>query len=280
MRSRAAWLALACAVPFSGGCGAGTSPADGDAAVDDASGGAGGFGDDAAGASDGGGLSVIALADAGGVAEGKGAVEDAGMRDAGRDEAALPYARGVVDFSPGAHAGHGQDGYPDVVLGPPDGLGTAAGSLDVLSLGVGGEIVLHFGALAIVDGEGPDFVVFENPFWPGGDPAAVFAEPGEVAVSEDGETWHVFTCDPLGAVGGRYPGCAGWTPTLGYDPQEVLPLDPVLTGGDAFDLAAVGLARARYVRVRDLAGASEVGEDVTAGFDLDGVGLVHHAPLP
>jgi len=53
------------------------------------------------------------------------------------------------------------------VLGPPRGK-PGAGSLHVLSLGVGGEIVLGFGG-SIVDGDGPDFVVFENAFFIDGD---------------------------------------------------------------------------------------------------------------
>lgn len=43
---------------------------------------------------------------------------------------------------------------PDVVLGSPEGKGDRAGSLHVVSLGRGGEIVLAFDG--IVDGDGPD----------------------------------------------------------------------------------------------------------------------------
>jgi hypothetical protein len=183
----------------------------------------------------------------------------------------LPYARSVVSFSPGESAGFGQEALPDVVLGPPRGKGEGAGSLDVLSLGVGGEIVLGFGERAIVDGDGPDFVVFENPFWPSGDAEQVYAELGEVSVSDDGEEWHAFACDTTGDGAGRFPGCAGFTPTLAYDPLELDPLEPELTGGDAFDLADVGLARARFVKVRDLGTLEAAGS--SGGFDLDAVGI-------
>jgi hypothetical protein len=192
----------------------------------------------------------------------------------GRDASGLPYAQAVASFRPGAHAGFGAEKFPDVILGPPQGLGTSAGSLDVLSLGVSGEIVVDVGAAEIVDGPGPDLIVFENPFWPGGQAASVFAELGEISVSEDQQTWFTFVCNTKGSSPGTYPGCAGWTPTLVYDPFVVVPLDPRLTGGDAFDLADVSVTRARYVRIRDL---STSGEGVTAGFDLDALGIIHAA---
>jgi hypothetical protein len=143
----------------------------------------------------------------------------------------------------------------------------------VLSLGSGGEIVLGFGERAIVDGEGPDFVVFENPFWPSGDKALVYAELGEISISDDGETWQTFACDTAGDGAGSFPGCAGFTPTLKYDPLELDPLEPELTGGDAFDLADVGLSRASFVKIRDLGTLEAAGN--SGGFDLDAVGIVH-----
>lgn len=145
-----------------------------------------------------------------------------------------------------------------------------SGSLDVVSLGVGGEIVLGFDAWRITDGPGADFVVFENAFLFNKD--SVFSELGEVSVSEDGQTWFTFTCAVEPVEPGLWPGCAGWSPTRAYDPLMIDPLDPELSGGDAFDLADVGIEQARYVRIRDL---SVAGGSPSAGFDLDAVGLVH-----
>lgn len=190
----------------------------------------------------------------------------------GEDTSHLPYARSVESFAPGDAAGFNQDELPDIALGPPRGKGEAAGSLDVVSLGAGGEIVLGFGKRSIQDRPGPDFVVFENAFWPGGDASQVYAELAEVSVSEDGEQWLPFPCDTAGDGEGNFPGCAGWTPTLAYDALTLVPLELQLTGGDAFDLDDVGLASARFVKLRDLktldAGAP------AAGFDLDAVGLL------
>jgi hypothetical protein len=184
----------------------------------------------------------------------------------------LPYASEAISFTAGSSAGFGQAMYPDIVYGPPRPKASGSGSLDVLSLGVGGEIVIGFGEHDIVDGDGADFIVFENAFAANG---TTFKELGEVAVSDDGETWHSFECDEANEDG-EHIGCAGWLPTLRYDPQVVFPLDPELTGGNAFDLATVGVSRARYVRIRDL--ETQPGSANTGGFDLDAIGLVHYEP--
>jgi hypothetical protein len=203
--------------------------------------------------------------------------DTAGEGGAGGDGSAgsaeTPYAQSVEAFEPGQAAGFGADALPGVVLGPPAGKGNTAGSLDVLSLGAAGEIVLAFGAQHIEDGPGADFIVFENAFWPGGDASKVFAELGEVSVSNDAATWDTFPCDTTGDGGGNFPGCAGVTPTLEYDPLLVVPLDAEQTGGDSFDLADLGLTSARYVRIRDLETLEPAGN--TSGFDLDAVGLIH-----
>ncbi|MDF3069104.1 MAG: cell surface protein [Polyangiaceae bacterium] len=203
--------------------------------------------------------------------------ESAGGESAGGAASAplpsgAPYASHVESFSPGDGAGYNEDQLPDIVLGPPRGGGNLKGSLHVLALGSGGEIVLGFGEHGIVDGPGADLVVFENAFWPEGDASQVFAELGEVAVSEDGKTWHAFECDVSGDGHGSFPGCAGVTPTLEYDPEALIPLDPEQTGGDAFDLAEVGVGRARFVRIRDLRTLAPAGK--ASGFDLDAVGVI------
>jgi hypothetical protein len=185
----------------------------------------------------------------------------------------LPYARSVESFTPGEGGGFGESSLPEVVLGPPRGMGERSGSLHVLSLGVGGEIVLGFGERTIVNEPGPDFVVFENAFWPGGVRSMVYAELGEVSVSEDGETWLTFPCDSGGDGEGGFAGCAGASPTLKFEPLALVPLDAAASGGDAFDLADVQLASARFVKITDLGTLELTG--TSSGFDLDAVGLTH-----
>ncbi|MGM0557989.1 MAG: cell surface protein [Myxococcota bacterium] len=182
--------------------------------------------------------------------------------------AALPYAKNVVSFEPGEGAGHGQARLPDIVLGPP------GSSTQVLSLGSGGEVVVDFGDRAVVDGEGADFIVFENPFETPIEDDGIWQELGEVSVSTDGETWTRFSCDPAPNEASEWPGCAGWRPVEDYDPLAVVPLEPEKTGGDAFDLADIGVEEARYIRIRDL--SEEPNNSKSAGFDLNAVGLIHH----
>jgi hypothetical protein len=179
-----------------------------------------------------------------------------------------PFADAIVSFSPGAFAGYGQDDLPDVVLGSPEGGGTSA-SLDVLSLGQEGEIVLELDDIGIVDGDGADLLVFENPF-PG------WYETGVVAVSDDGTTWAEWPCDATDAEGG-YPGCAGVALVYAASDNDVDATDPDAAGGDRFDLADVGLSSARFVRIRD-SGANTY-EGTSAGFDLDAIAVVNGAPL-
>lgn len=182
-----------------------------------------------------------------------------------------PFADEVVAFHPGSHAGFGSDRFPEVVLGPPKGGGLQTGSFDVLSLGIGGDIVLK-SATPFFNGPGPDLIVFENAFYAGGNPQAPFAEPGEVAVSQDGLQFFAFPC----ASGNRdafYPGCAGVHPVLANPELNAIdPTDPAAAGGDAFDLESLGLPWARYVRIRDLGSG---GGGNSAGFDLDAVSFIH-----
>jgi hypothetical protein len=110
-----------------------------------------------------------------------------------------------------------------------------------------------------------DLLVFENPF-------SGFAETGVVGVSEDGETWTEWPCDTTDAARG-YPGCAGVAIVYASSTNGVDATDPEAAGGDRFDLADIGVARARYVRIRDSGANGYAG--VSGGFDLDAVALVN-----
>lgn len=180
-----------------------------------------------------------------------------------------PFADRVVSFEPGANAGFGANRMPDIVLGPPHGRGDRAGSLDVVSLGREGVIVLAFDDIGLVDGPGPDLLVFENAF-------AGSIETAFVAVSDDGETWHEWPCDPVNVTGG-FPGCAGVTPVYSSPDNGIEPTDPEAAGGDAFDLAELGIERARYVRIRDSGMNSYEGQ--SGGFDLDAVAVINGEEL-
>lgn len=174
----------------------------------------------------------------------------------------------VVSACLGPDQSFGQDKLPAIVEGPPRGGGCCSGSLDVVSLGNGGSITVAFEGNSILDGPGPDFLVFENAFYPGGDTTKPYAELATVEVSADGVTWSAFPCT---AVAYPYGTCAGWHPVFASpESGDIDPLDPDAAGGDPFDLAEVGLAEARFVRITDR-------PDLPSVFDLDAVGIVNAA---
>lgn len=184
----------------------------------------------------------------------------------------------IVHFAPGPCAGFGADAMPEVVLGPPIGGGSQQGSLDVVSLGIGGEIVLSFEPGGILDGAGADFIVFENPFYAGGNAERPVADLGEVSVSEDGTHWKTYACTPGDTA--PYGKCAGWHPVYSAPGNGISPVDPASAGGDSYDLSELGLSSARFVRIRDMSTATCEGKPkpTTAGFDLDAVSIVHPTP--
>ncbi len=207
--------------------------------------------------------------------------------------AAEPFADRVVSYTIGTGGGAREADLPGVVLGGPRGAGAFEGSTDTFSLGLGGSIVLEFTDNVVVDGPGPDFTVFENPFLVRGTTTGVpYAEPGTVSVSADGVHWATFPCaldqPPY------YPGCAGVYPVVANvdDPGAPSPLVPTTTpiqdlvgvpvdsftpppgsGGDSFDLAAVGLHAIRFVRIDG--GPIDARLGGLSGFDLDAIAGVH-----
>jgi hypothetical protein len=193
---------------------------------------------------------------------------------------------------------------PGIVLGAPGDSIIIQGSTSVASLGHGGVAVVRFDDIVIEDGPGPDFIVFENPFFVGAAPASaeddyqIFAELGVVEVSADGVTWFAFPfdaqalADSLGANidNSQYlelQGLAGLTPTFTGNwtvPNDPSDFDPSGTGGisgaggDAFDLADVGMTDARFIRITD-AGSQNGPTGSAEGFDLDAVVVLNGRPV-
>jgi hypothetical protein len=212
--------------------------------------------------------------------------EDAGARDSAGLEAAVAsqvsrFVTKVVSYTPGSCAGFGQASMPGIVEGPPVGGGTEEGSVDVVSLGGGGEIIVSFAPNAIVDGPGVDFLVFENPFWINGNPDDLYDEPGEVSVSEDGVNWVAFPCTAPQSAPPPYGACGGWHIVYSTPDNGIDPLDPKVAGGDPFDLAQIGVSRAQFVRIVDKTEESctPSGDTKKNGFDLDAIGIVN-AEMP
>lgn len=195
-----------------------------------------------------------------------------------------PWADSVVVFEPGSGQNFGQQPpyFPNNVLGPPDKNAKptvpSADPNEILSLGLGGRIVLAFTDNLIIDGPGADFTVFENAFIRQFGPAAglPFAEPARVAVSRDGITFVAFPFDSL-----TLKGLAGVTPTNGCaDPTH-----PDSAGGDSFDLADLGIDSVRFVELVDVTSLIKDNpnhpywDPTLSGFDLDAVVAVHSAPV-
>lgn len=202
--------------------------------------------------------------------------DDTGDDDTGEENVPPPerrYLFGVVEYEVGVGGGFGEEFFPGNVLGPPRGFGLDSGNNDaeeVFSLGHGGSITLDAGDW-VLDGEGPDFVIFENAFRIGGNDDVFFIEAAFVEVSEDGINYFRFPndYDPLSvseapqAFPGSFRGFAGVRPVFAnLDPDGdgdtsdfIDPGDPALSGGDPFDLATLGLTRIRYIRIIDTGSA-------------------------
>lgn len=233
-----------------------------------------------------------------------------------------PFADEVVSFQPLSAGGYGSATL-SWALGAPGGGGIMRGSTNAVSLHAranddggatppyGGSITLAFTNNIVVNGEGPDFVVFENVFYVGGDPERRWMEPAIVSVSKDGSAFYTFPYDFVphytesGEINCYNPYCyinadgssrgfAGVTPVYsnGGSPD---PRDPAAAGGDAFDLSAITQARldwVRYVRitatgdnwltdtngdrVRQVADTGACSGAGTSGFDLDAVCAIHY----
>jgi hypothetical protein len=182
-----------------------------------------------------------------------------------------PFADALVAFDPGEHAGFGADLLPDVVLGAPQGGGPLQGSLHVVSLGNGGVITLRFDLPVICDGPGADFTVFENAFHANDPDGPVFEEYGVVAVSQDGVHFVELAYDAT-----THAGLAGRAAVFSSPDNDIDPLDPAVSGGDAFDLAGTGLPWAAFVRITDPGAAipdpgNLIPPGDNSGFDLDAI---------
>ncbi len=173
-----------------------------------------------------------------------------------------PWADASPAVEYGAGAGYGQAYYPENILGPPDPAATPSnpsfGENNLLTLGADGWVVLEFTDNSVINGDGADFTVFENVLDTG---SGYFQECAFVEVSQDGQYWIQFPWNPA-----TLEGLAGLMPTTGDDPTN-----PAVSGGDQFDLEALGLDWIRFVRLTDC------GDAVSDGglFDLDAVAAVN-----
>ena len=182
----------------------------------------------------------------------------------------------VVYFKPGEYIF--QDSvnkyFPENIFGLPSSLASKdtpeARPEEIMSLGLGGEIIVTFKDFILKDREGVDFVIFENafinPFNQG-----IFSEPAKVSVSKDGINFIEFQYDSMSLVG-----LAGITPTNNVSKIWQYPD----CGGDGFDLAQLGLDYIKYIKITDISEIIETLPEsskywnppyLLSGFDLDAI---------
>ncbi len=196
----------------------------------------------------------------------------------GGSDAPPPWADEVRE-APGADGNAFHD--PSLAANGARGAGCCAGGVDVFS--IADHLELGWRGRRVVDGPGPDLVVFENAFQI--DDARRFMDPCVVSVSADGVAWeafpHDFQGDPADPTRPEdWTGFAGITPTLLHvEDNPVDAFDAAVAGGDAFDLWDLpdgpvrDLALAEgIVGVRILSAEAEFPRDPAAtGPDIDAV---------
>lgn len=170
-------------------------------------------------------------------------------------------------FGSSQTVGQSPDFFPQNVLGPTDPNASrrvpSADPKHICSLGRDGWLILEFDP-PISNGDGYDFIVFENAFEYGN--GRIYDEWIKIEVSSNGRDWYVFPYDSLTGTG-----FAGRTPT---EAGSHLAIDPALMGGDAFDLDVISLETARFIRLTD---ATKFQPPDRLGADLDAVFAIHQA---
>jgi len=172
----------------------------------------------------------------------------------------------------------------------------AANGLSTVSLGDGGIATVQF-QNPIRDGEGYDFVVFENGFFnPPGETSAAFIELAFVEVSSDGLHFFRFnTLSEMPYVSQNSSFLAiNWTLFHGFAGVYTHPYGVAFDLADLPDNALLNKQRITHVRVIDVVGCIQPqyasydsqGNIVndpwptpfhTGGFDLDAVGVINEA---
>jgi hypothetical protein len=211
------------------------------------------------------------------------------------DELDPAFADTVVD-APG-HTGEGFGDSANAANGVY-GCGADCSSEDVFSLGyedgIDNYVTLRWSGRTVLNGEGADFAVFENPFLVGGGPSC-FMDQAVVQVSRDGEAWVTLPHDYLNGDETVYEpdpalwvGFAGVTPALyNEDSNPVAPYDAEAAGGDHFDLddladgdeeaAAIKAEGFTFLKITSApsltnpdTGEGFVHENISNGADIDG----------
>ncbi len=182
----------------------------------------------------------------------------------------------VYSFTVGENGGAGssEEYFPDNIFGAPSSEASEyvpeTSADEILCFGLGGELVVGFKDYWIVDGDGADFVVFENAFVNSATDK-VFCEPARVSIYNAGGFFVDFPFDSL-----SLSGCAGITPTYGKA-KNLLQM-----GGDEFDLKDLGVYKTDRIKITDISRmllenpAHPYYDATISGFDLDAVIAINY----
>lgn len=164
--------------------------------------------------------------------------------------------------------------FPQNIFGLPSRKATRtvpeSSQSEIFSIGIGGEIIVGFKNKILRNGDGIDFIIFENAFVNSIN-NGIFAEPAIVSVSKDGINFIEFPFDKDSLIG-----LAGITPTNGSVDAYKYPQ----SGGDGFDLSGIGLDYIKYIKIKDTTLHISTLEKnnkfynpefLLSGFDLDAV---------
>lgn len=128
---------------------------------------------------------------------------------------------------------------PDLAVNGICGNETGKGSIDVFSLdqtGEGASLVISWSGYSVVNGEGLDFIVFENSFHIDGTDNNYFMEAAIVEVSNDGEKWCGFGPDYTYSDETSYSNqIDSWKDFAGIHPVKYNQLTSDLTAAEIFE---------------------------------------------
>lgn len=164
--------------------------------------------------------------------------------------------------------------------------GSADYTFDIVSLGRGGSITMVFFPRPIINGDGNDFVVFENAY------SDLFLELGWVEVSSNGIDFVRFPAFSLTANPVESFGAVDTTNISGFAGKYLAGYGTPFDLEDIKDSPNIDVNAITHIRIRDVVGDGSNFDDLpspigpnpiydpyetvkSAGFDLDAIGAIH-----
>ncbi len=176
-------------------------------------------------------------------------------------------------------------------------IGNPSTNFGTVSLGDGGTATLTF-ANAVINGQGPDFVVFENAFPNPANPKEAFMELAFVEVSSDGINFVRFPASSNTTTSQQTAPFAYLDASLIHNlaGKYIYPYGTPFDLDDLKDSTTIDINYITHIRLVDVIGtidpalgSKDIQNNIindpyptafaSGGFDLNGVGLIHQRPL-